>query len=364
MKFLKYIINIVSSKKITLTIINILGILLIGVLIMANSPIWQSAISIAWVLIRPFLFGFIIAFALNPFINFIEKHLHNRSLSIAIIYISGIALILLLIGLIIPMLYNSVSELLPSFDSGLEEIRKFVENNFNYDISSLVKYIRSFISQILEDTAVLDTTLDVINRALSTVTNFIIYLILALYMSGNYRNIRNTIKKFAYKINVHLPSYLVQIDYSLILYIKAFMIGAIVQSLMACVIFLIVGHPNWILLGLLSGVSSVFPYIGPVAVNCLGIITSLSMGATTIVILLVLIFIQSIVMSYVITPRIYSSQIDLSVISVLFGILSGSTLFGIWGMVIAMPILVSVKIVYRLYKEHHELQHLQNNTYK
>lgn len=359
MNFIKNIVNIIASKKITQTILNILGILLIGVLLLANSPIWQSVLSTVWVLVRPFLFGFIIAFALNPFISFIERHLHNRTLAICIIYISGIALILLLIGLIIPMVYTSITELLPSFESGLNEIQVFVSTHFDYDISSLVEYIRKVITETLQDTTVLNTTIDVINQAIATVTNFIIYLILALYMSANYQKIRNTVKKFAYRFNPHLPSYLVQIDYSLVLYIKAFMIGAIIQGIMACIMFLIIGHPNWILLGLLSGVSSVFPYLGPIAVNGLGIITSLSMGTTTIIILCFLIFIQSIVMSYIITPRIYSSQIDLSVMSVLFGILSGSTLFGVWGMVIAMPLLVSVKIIYQIYREHHDLLHRQ-----
>lgn len=59
-------------------------------------------------------------------------------------------------------------------------------------------------------------------------------------------------------------------------------------------------------------------------------------------------------MSYVITPKIYSSRIDLSIMWVLFGILSGSSLFGMLGMVIAMPLLVSVKVSYQVYKEYHQ----------
>ena len=46
--------------------------------------------------------------------------------------------------------------------------------------------------------------------------------------------------------------------------------------------------------------------------------------------------------------------IFLSILWVLFGILSGSSLFGIVGMVIAMPLLVSIKIIYQVYKEHHQ----------
>lgn len=352
MKFLENMLNIISSKKITQTILNILGILLIGVLLIANQPIWQSVISTVWVIIRPFLFGFIIAFALNPFINYIEKYLRSRVLAVAIIYISGIALILLLIGLIIPMVYNNISELLPAFDSGLQEIQTFIKNNLNYDISSMVGYIQSVATETLQDFAVIDTTLDVINQAIATITNFTIYLILAIYMSTNYRSIRNNIKKIAFKLNSNLPGYLVQIDYSLVLYIKAFMLGAIAQAVITGLMFLVIGHPNWILLGLLSGVSCIFPYIGPILVNCLGIITSLTMGPTILIILCILIFIQSTVLAYIVTPRIYSSQIDLSVISVLFGILSGSALFGVWGMIISMPLLVSIKLIYRIYKEH------------
>ena len=86
--------------------------------------------------------------------------------------------------------------------------------------------------------------------------------------------------------------------------------------------------------------------------NLLGIVTSITMGTTKLIILFVLIFIQSNVVPYVIQPKIYSSKIDLSIMWVLFGILTGSTLFGAWGMIIAMPILVTIKISYRVYRQH------------
>ena len=109
---------------------------------------------------------------------------------------------------------------------------------------------------------------------------------------------------------------------------------------------------NGILLGIFSAISSVIPYVGPIVANLLGIVTSITMGATKLIILFVLIFIQSNVVPYVIQPKIYSSKIDLSIMWVLFGILTGSTLFGAWGMIIAMPILVTIKISYRVYRQH------------
>lgn len=349
MKFLKIFFDIISSKKITQTLLNVLAILLIGVLIIANSPIWQNFIDTAWVLLKPFLFGFTIAFTLNPLVNWFEERTHNRAVAVTTVYILTIASVVSLIWVIVPVLYTNISQMLPAFESGLDEIRVFFLNHFEYDISPLVGHIQVLVNDLLKDSSVLNTTLDVLIQALATATNIFIYVILAVYLSFNYRNVKVMVSRVATKLDKHLPSYLVQIDYSMIQYIKAFVIGAVVQGVMAGFMYLVVGQPNWLVLGLLSAISCIFPYVGPIAANCLGVVVSLSMGTTTTIILLILIFIQSTVMSYVITPKIYSSRIDLSVMWVLFGILSGSTLFGIWGMVIAMPVLVIIKIIYQVF---------------
>ena len=160
------------------------------------------------------------------------------------------------------------------------------------------------------------------------------------------------INHFAGKFDENLPVYLKEINISLIEYIEAFALSALIQGLTTAFVYLVIGHPNWILLGIFSAISSVIPYVGPIVANLLGIVTSITMGATKLIILFVLIFIQSNVVPYVIQPKIYSSKIDLSIMWVLFGILTGSTLFGAWGMIIAMPILVTIKISYRVYRQH------------
>lgn len=260
--------------------------------------------------------------------------------------------------LIVPMIYESISEMFPAFYSGLGEIGVFVKENFNYDISSLMRHIQNIVNAFFKDSVVLDTTIDVLNQVMINVTNFLIYIILAIYMSSNFKNIRSHIRNITYRIDKTLPIYLREIDSSLVQYVKAFFIGAIAQAITTMLMYLAIGHPNWLILGFVSGASSIIPYVGPIVANCLGLITSLGMGTTTIVILFILIFIQSTIMSYVITPRIYSSRIDLSIMWVLFGILSGSSLFGIWGMVIAMPLLVSAKITFQVYKENHQNEKL------
>lgn len=354
MEFLNKFLRIISSKKITHTLLNVMILLVITLLIIATGDLWHGVIGAIWLVSRPFIIGFTIAFVLNPLINHIDKYVKKRIVSVTLIYLAAFAIIILIISLAVPMIYESISEMFPAFNAGLKEIGIFVQNNFNYDISSLTSYIQNIVSEFFNDSTVLDTTIDVLNQVLINVTNILIYVILALYMSNTFNYIRQTIKHISCKIDHSLPIYLKEIDLSLVQYVKAFFIGAIAQAITTMLMYLLIGHPNWLILGFVSGVSSIIPYVGPIAANALGLITSLGMGTTTIIFLCFLIFIQSTVMSYVITPKIYSSRIDLSIMWVLFGILSGSSLFGMLGMVIAMPLLVSVKVSYQVYKEYHQ----------
>lgn len=355
MKFFQSLFKMISSKQITQTLLNLLIMFLILLLLDSTRSVWGGILRTVWLVIKPFFLAFVIAFVLNPFINWVQKYVKKRSLAVGLVYIACIACIILLISLAIPLIYTSLTEMYPAFESGLRYIARFIATNFNYNITSLTTHIQLTASQMLQSSTVLDTTLDVLNQALINITNILIYLILAIYMSINYQNIRTKIKLLSRKIDPSIPVYLKEINLSLIQYVKAFAIGALAQALTTSIMYLAIGHHNWLLLGVFSGISSIIPYVGPICANILGVITSLSMGTSKLIILFIFIFIQSNIMSYVIQPKIYSSQIDLSIMWVLFGILSGSTLFGMWGMVIAMPLLVTIKITYRVYRQHNPL---------
>ena len=97
MEFVRALMKIVSSKKITQTLINILILMLLLLLLDATSTTWGGIVSSIWLVIKPFVIAFIIAFVLNPFIGWIQKYVKNRGVSVGLVYIGGLAIILLLI---------------------------------------------------------------------------------------------------------------------------------------------------------------------------------------------------------------------------------------------------------------------------
>lgn len=351
-KFLKSLFQVISSKKITQTLLNLLILFLIVLLLDITKEVWGGAFSIFWKIIKPFFVAFAIAYVLNPLIEWVQKYVKNRGLSLIIVYVGIIACLILILSLAIPLVINSVTDLYPAFEDGLIFISRFVQSHLGFNISEITTYIQTEAAKLLQDMTVINTTFDVLNSVIVKIGNGLIYSILAIYMSIKFDSIRIAINHFAGKFDENLPVYLKEINISLIEYIEAFALSALIQGLTTAFVYLVIGHPNWILLGIFSAISSVIPYVGPIVANLLGIVTSITMGATKLIILFVLIFIQSNVVPYVIQPKIYSSKIDLSIMWVLFGILTGSTLFGAWGMIIAMPILVTIKISYRVYRQH------------
>ncbi len=356
MKSKKEILDLLLSKKLTSFIINILGILLIGLLIQSTQPIWRSGLNTVWAIIKPFVFGFTIAFVLETMIARLQKFIPKRGICVAITYLGAIGFFFSLIMLMIPMVYSSIFDMFPFFQSGVLEINDFIVENFEISITPLLDHISNMIMTLFDDNVFVNATVDVLLQTASMLGNSMIYLILSIYMSMRYPSIRRKIYRMSAYFSKNLPSHIIEVEYSLGNYIQAFIIDAFFQGITVATMYLIIGQPNWLILGIISAVSSIFPYVGPIAANVLGIIVSLSLGPYKVVALLVLIAIQSTLTAYVITPRIYSKQIDLGIFSVLFGILSGGVLFGAWGMIIAMPILVIAKIIYRIYLENYRMQ--------
>ena len=350
MSHLKKFIQKLSSRQFMFTILNILGLAIIIYILYATASFWSDWIHIIFKIIKPFLIGFAIAYVFEPFVSFLEKHHIKRMIGITIVIFSLITLIFTFLGTLLPLLYENANELANTFTYGIQEIEVMFLNSFNIDISGIASFLSTKLNEMLQSDLLLDTSLEMVTQALSFFGNLIIYVVLSVYFLSDYQKVRRGIKKIALLIHPNCPHYLKCIDEQLNEYIKAFITLMVIQGIMYGIMYGLLGHPNWFVLGLFAGISGIFPYIGPIIANMFGFITTLGLGGMKVLFLLIMIFILSNVDSYYITPKIYSKKIEIEPIWVIFGILTGSTLLGAIGVVLAMPVLVILKITYQTYK--------------
>jgi predicted PurR-regulated permease PerM len=107
-----------------------------------------------------------------------------------------------------------------------------------------------------------------------------------------------------------------------------------------------------LLLGVVAGLLYPVPYIGPIATTFLAGIVSLATGQTagqTVVVVLVALA-ENQIFDNVVVPRVVGSSVGLHPLATMFALLLGGTLFGLWGMLLSVPIAGSIQVVlFRLF---------------
>ena len=127
----------------------------------------------------------------------------------------------------------------------------------------------------------------------------------------------------------------------------AFLRGQLILSLavggMTALGLLLVGVEGWLLLGVLMGVLELVPYIGPVIAGVPAVLLALQSGWTTALWTLgVLLLIQEIE-GAVLSPRLVGHATDLHPLTVLLLVSAGGMVAGPLGMVMVIPLVVSVR---------------------
>lgn len=136
-------------------------------------------------------------------------------------------------------------------------------------------------------------------------------------------------------------------------YIRGQLIVSAVTGVLVWLGLALLGVPYALVLGLLVGVLNVLPYIGPfiggVVAAIVGLFISPLVGLAAIGIV---IGAQQLTDMFV-TPRVMSEQVDLHPLLVIFSLLVGGTLFGFWGLFLAIPVAAIVKGLFVYYYEKH-----------
>lgn len=349
MRFINKLIEYLRSRNLMQVGINMIIVLLTILLIQLNLDFFKNIFVTIFALAKPFLYGGVIAFTLEPLIGLAKKFFKSRNACVAFVYTLLLIGIIVLISFSIPLFYLNIIELLPSFNSGLQQVQELILNYLHLDISSIIIQIQNNISKVLTNEVVINTTIGIFNEVVSVILSFMIYFIIAIYVSIYYKKVKLYMYRFSFFIDHKMPRYILAINESLHKWLIAFFITALYQGLATAIMYLIIGNENFIILGILSGLTSIIPYFGPVFVNILGIILSLNLGVMKIVILLFLILIQSNIFGYVVVPKIYSKRINLGIFEILFAILTGNTLIGPLGILISIPVLVAIKTIHDIY---------------
>ena len=272
-----------------------------------------------------------------------------------------ILVVFTLIMMIIPELVNSITNVISYAPSGAENLEAWLKDilNKNPNLEKLIIGNYLDISARLSDIAT-KTVLPNVNtyiknlssgvlNALGVVVNIIIGLMVMMYLLNMKTTLASQAKKIVYAVaGVKIGNEIVTEARYIKNMFEKFIVGKIIDSIIIVIInyvFMAIIHmPYALLISVVVGVTNVIPFFGPFIGAIPSIILLLLISPVTALQFAVWILILQQVDGNIIGPKILGQTTGLPSFWVLFSILLFGGLFGIVGMIIAVP---TWAIIYR-----------------
>ena len=144
---------------------------------------------------------------------------------------------------------------------------------------------------------------------------------------------------FGKKVTGYMRSGLHSVYSVFVGYLSGQVIDAVIMAGLFTLIFLIVGLPHAVLLGLISGFSNLIPYFGAIMAFILALFAGLLSGTPVKALYAaILILLLQQVDSIFIVPKVVGKRVELHPVLVLLSLAVFGRMFGFWGLLLAVPL--------------------------
>jgi predicted PurR-regulated permease PerM len=148
---------------------------------------------------------------------------------------------------------------------------------------------------------------------------------------------------------IKLKEYLVDIKDTMQAYFKGVILVSSILILLSFILFTIFDIDYAFLLAIVIGITDIIPYIGPYIGGGLAVIVALTTSLKKAIIVLIIIVILQGLESWLITPKIQSKSIKVHPILVLLSLIFFGSIWGVIGMIVAVPLLAIIQTTIRKY---------------
>jgi len=311
-------------------------------------------------ILLPFIAGMILAYALDPVADWLEKHGLSRMMATALILFAFLMIFIVFLMIIIPVLGNQVAgflERLPALVSNLQEILASTENGwlrerFGLDTTTLRENINTLMTQGAGwISSVLGSIWNSGKSIVDLISLLVVTPVVAFYILYDWdhmvervdswlpRDHRETIRNIVSDINDAVAGFIR--GQGTVCLILALFYGASLT---------IIGLNFGLLIGLFAGLISFIPFVGSIV----GFILSVGVALVQFWPEWYLIVVTGIVFGMgqflegnILQPKLVGERVGLHPVWLMFALFAFGSLFGFTGMLIAVPAAAAVGIIVR-----------------
>jgi predicted PurR-regulated permease PerM len=313
-----------------------------------------------WKILLPFLFAYILFFALKPLVDMLEQHGIPHLYSVLIIFIGSFGGLALLLILFVPALtsefagiQNNLGDYTRSVNLFMDLVREFISrysSGFSFIspdggyADSLVLSLKTSLVAALKGIPSILSTLLLCCMVIPFATFFLL-----LDEQRITKKMISLVPNHYFEITLNLL-YNLNRQFGLIL--RGMFISVVIISILSTLGLILIKLHYPIIVGLFAGISNLIPYAGPIVGIAIAFVAALLTGAPhEIYLSIILVFaVVQLLDNVLVQPIVMAKSADLHPLLVLFLVIFGSTFGGVIGMFAIVPLVslsqIVVKILY------------------
>ena len=319
------------------------------------------------VILFPLLSSLALAYILEPLVEAFEQRGWSRTLSVLATLVLAFILLILALIFVIPSLWSQLVKSYEQLPNALEAGHRVLDPlivQLKTTSPPIYEFIQSLLQKFRspEQQAEIGATvgkwvqggLFKLVTATSSLLDLLLIPFFVFYLLSDYH-------KMAARVDSWVPprhrstvsDLLSRISTIISAYVRNQLVIALAMGVLYALGFAILRVPLALTLGLISGLLNFIPYVGTLTGLVLAVSFSALNGAgigRIIGILIVFIVVQT-VEGYYLTPKLLGEKLNLHPLVVLLGIVVGGNLFGLVGIILAVPVIAAARVILRFFEQ-------------
>ena len=368
--FKKFILN--NRFVIFLTVLLLIGL---NILVFNKvSFIFTPIVVLIQTVVLPIILSAILYYLLVPIVDFFERKGVRRIYSIIVLYLIIIGVLTILIVLVIPLLRDQIMRLIVSFPNLVNDIERMLEQvigsqflnqvqqTFDFNISDLAAQVSN------QATTILNSTFAGIGNIIGSVSKTVMAIItvpfILFYLLKDGKKLPDYILNFVpIPMRSHTFTVLQEMNKQISSYIRGQIVVSFCIGVLMFIGFVIIGLDYAPVLAVIASFTSVVPYLGPAIAITPALIIAVVTSPYMLLKLIIVWTIVQLIEGKFISPQIMGRNLHVHPITIIFIIIIAGNLFGVVGILLAVPGYAVLKVITTHLFEYFKIRsHLYEDT--
>ncbi len=302
-------------------------------------------------IIFPILLAMLCAILLRPVVKFFNKKLKFPyvlavafTVFLSVIFIAGIVLF---VSWQIGDIANDWNKIKTNVAVHSHNIQHWIKQSFHISYTDQDKYIKQATKESLSNTTSnVGNTLSSFTDALMNLILIPIYTFLLLLYRDLF--VGFLFKLFSKEHHQKLNDILNNVKIAIHSYLTGLLTEMTIVASLTSIGYMIVGVQYALLLGVITGILNLIPYVGITIAGLLSIVATLG-GSTDLSIIVGVVIVNVVVQFFdnnILVPMVVSSKVKINAFVSLVSIITGGAIGGVAGMFLAIPIIAIIKVIF------------------